>query len=89
MKAEAEEEAASAGRSRHGPARGAGVEPEQVDAQGREGRRDVGLIEEDEDIAILVLAAGTGKEGPGPLVAGIGGKGAGDSQFRSRSCPGI
>ena len=27
------------------------------------------LIEEDEDIAILVLAAGTGKEGPGPLVA--------------------
>ena len=30
------------------------------------------LIDEDEDIAILVLAAGTGKEGPGPLVAGLG-----------------
>ena len=29
------------------------------------------LIEEDEDIAILVLAAGLGKEGPGPLVASI------------------
>ena len=30
------------------------------------------LIDEDEDIAILVLAAGTGKEGPGPLVASLG-----------------
>ena len=29
------------------------------------------LIEEDEDIAILVLAAGTSKEGPGPLVASL------------------
>jgi nucleotide-binding universal stress UspA family protein len=28
----------------------------------------VKLIEEDADIGILVLAAGTGKEGPGPLV---------------------
>ena len=27
------------------------------------------LIEEDEDIALLVLAAGTGAEGPGPLVS--------------------
>ena len=33
------------------------------------------LIEEDQDIAILVLAAGAGKEGPGPLVASIAGKG--------------
>ena len=32
----------------------------------------LGLIEDDEDIAILVLAAGTGKDGPGPLVSGIG-----------------
>ena len=31
----------------------------------------LGLIEDDEDIAILVLAAGTGKEGPGPLVASL------------------
>jgi hypothetical protein len=30
------------------------------------------LIEEDADIGILVLAAGTGKEGPGPLVSGLG-----------------
>jgi hypothetical protein len=32
------------------------------------------LIEEDQDIAILVLAAGSSKEGPGPLVASIAGK---------------
>jgi nucleotide-binding universal stress UspA family protein len=30
------------------------------------------LIEEDADIGILVLGAGTGKEGPGPLVSHIG-----------------
>ena len=34
------------------------------------------LIEDDQDIAILVLAAGSSKEGPGPLVASIAGKGA-------------
>ena len=30
------------------------------------------LIDEDEDIGILTLAAGTGKEGPGPLVTNLG-----------------
>ena len=30
------------------------------------------LIDEDEDIAILILAAGTASEGPGPLVSAIG-----------------
>jgi hypothetical protein len=34
------------------------------------------LIEDDQDIAILVLAAGGAKEGPGPLVASIAGKNA-------------
>ena len=34
------------------------------------------LIMEDEDIAYLVLAAATGNEGPGPLVASLAGKGA-------------
>ena len=29
------------------------------------------LIEEDEDIAVLVLAAAAGKEGPGPMVANL------------------
>ena len=35
------------------------------------------LIEEDEDIALLVLAAGTGSEGPGPLVTMLAGPAAG------------
>jgi nucleotide-binding universal stress UspA family protein len=30
------------------------------------------LIEEDEDISVLVLAAGVGTEGPGPLVSHLG-----------------
>ena len=31
----------------------------------------------DEDISLLVLAAGTGRDGPGPLVSALAGKGAG------------
>jgi hypothetical protein len=31
----------------------------------------VKLIEDDADIGILTLAAGTGKEGPGPLVSNL------------------
>jgi hypothetical protein len=34
----------------------------------------MGLIEADEDIATLVLAAGIGKDGPGPLVSHIAGR---------------
>ena len=30
------------------------------------------LLKEDKDISILVLASGTGKEGPGPLVSNLG-----------------
>jgi nucleotide-binding universal stress UspA family protein len=33
------------------------------------------LVETDEDISALVLAAGVGTEGPGPLVSSIAGKG--------------
>ena len=50
----------------------AGVTPERVVREGKTADEILKLIEEDEDIAILVLAAGTGKDGPGPLVAGIG-----------------
>lgn len=35
------------------------------------------LIDEDPRIRILVLAAGTGKKGPGPLISSIVGKGSG------------
>lgn len=46
-----------------------GIEPEMVVREGHAADEVQALIEEDEDIAILVLAAGTGKEGPGPLVS--------------------
>jgi nucleotide-binding universal stress UspA family protein len=54
-----------------------GIEPELVIREGSAAGEIHKLIEEDQDIAILVLAAGAGKEGPGPLVASIAGKSAG------------
>ena len=50
----------------------AGITPERVIRDGETSEEILKLIDEDEDIAILVLAAGTGKEGPGPLVASLG-----------------
>jgi nucleotide-binding universal stress UspA family protein len=50
----------------------AGITPERVIRDGDQSEQILKLIDEDEDIAILVLAAGTGKDGPGPLVAGVG-----------------
>ena len=49
----------------------AGIEPELVVREGSVAQEIHKLIEEDQDIAILVLAAGGAKEGPGPLVASI------------------
>ena len=54
----------------------AGVEPEQVIRVGDRADEIIKLIDEDEDISFLVLAAGTGKEGPGPLVSTLAGKAA-------------
>lgn len=53
-----------------------GVEPELVIREGVPPEEIHKLIEDDQDIAILVLAAGGAKEGPGPLVASVAGKGA-------------
>ena len=53
-----------------------GIEPELVVREGKPTEEIHRLIEEDQDIAILVLAAGGAKEGPGPLVASVAGKGA-------------
>ena len=53
-----------------------GIEPELVVREGKPIDQIVGLIEQDQDIAILVLAAGASKDGPGPLVASIAGKSA-------------
>jgi nucleotide-binding universal stress UspA family protein len=53
-----------------------GIEPELVVREGKPTEQIHQLIEEDQAIAILVLAAGASKEGPGPLVASIAGKSA-------------
>jgi len=53
------------------------VEPELVIREGVRSEEVMKLIADDEDIAILVLAAGADKEGPGPLVTSIAGKASG------------
>ena len=53
-----------------------GIEAELVIREGDPSEEIHALIEEDQDIAILILAAGSSKEGPGPLVSSISGKGA-------------
>lgn len=49
----------------------AGITPDRVIREGDPAEEILRLIEEDEDITVLVLAAGTEKEGPGPLVASL------------------
>lgn len=49
----------------------AAVDAEPVIREGTKADAVISLIVEDEDIAILVLAAGVGKEGPGPLVSAL------------------
>jgi nucleotide-binding universal stress UspA family protein len=50
----------------------AGIAAEQVIREGAVAAEILKLIDDDEDIAILILAASHGKEGPGPLVSEIG-----------------
>lgn len=49
----------------------AGITAERVIREGALAEEINALIEEDEDIYILVLAAGTTSEGPGPLVSSL------------------
>jgi nucleotide-binding universal stress UspA family protein len=73
MRAEAHEEANAALDRAGARANGvAGITPERVIREGDRAQEILNLIDEDEDIAVLVLAAGTGKEGPGPLVGSLG-----------------
>lgn len=51
-----------------------GIESELVVREGLTSEEIQKLIEEDQDIAILVLAAGSGKDGPGPLVQSLAGR---------------
>ncbi|MFC5444435.1 universal stress protein [Rhizobium halophytocola] len=75
MRAEAMEEAETVmARAAQTVRETIGVEPEIVILEGSAAQQINTLIEEDRDIAILVLAAGSTKEGPGPLVSMIAGR---------------
>lgn len=54
----------------------AGLMPELVISHGRPADCLLALLKEDKDVSILVLAASTAKEGPGPLVSLFTGPGA-------------
>ncbi len=51
------------------------INVEKVVREGRKAEEIEALINEDDEIAILVLAAGTSSEGPGPLVSAFVGRG--------------
>ena len=46
-----------------------GLYPEMIIREGKPHDVLMALLKEDPDISILVLGAGTGREGPGPLVS--------------------
>jgi nucleotide-binding universal stress UspA family protein len=72
MRAEAHEQANAALDLAAGRANGvAGITPERAIREGDLSEQILKMIDEDEDIGILTLAAGTGKEGPGPLVTNL------------------
>lgn len=64
------------------------VEPELVIREGNRSDEIVNLIDADEDIAVLVLAAANDKEGPGPLVTALAGRSAGDFPIPITIVPG-
>ena len=88
MRAEAHEEA-NAVLDRHAARASSitGVMPERVIREGEKAQEVLNLIEDDEDIAVLVLAAAISKEGPGPLVSSIS-KNAGDYPIPVAIVPG-
>jgi hypothetical protein len=70
LRAEAEEEAEALLETATRQAReAAGIEAERAVRVGDKADALRALIEEDEDISFLVLAAASGKDGPGPLVS--------------------
>ncbi len=73
MRAEALEEANIALDRASGRANGlAAITPERVFREGADPREQIlDVIENDVDIALLVLAAATGAEGPGPIVTAV------------------
>ncbi len=83
MKAEAQEAAKLAFDKFAARAKAiAGITPERVVREGAPAEEILKLIDDDVDIGILVLAAGTGKEGPAPWSAASARR---REAFRSRS----
>ena len=75
MQAEAEEKAIAVLEKAAGLARKvAGIEPERCFRTGSKVDEIMNLIAEDEDISVLILAAGVGSDGPGPLISLIASK---------------
>ena len=74
MRAEAHEEANTALDHAIRHARGiAAITPERVIREGDPTEQILDVIDKDADIAVLVLAANPGPEGPGPLITMIAG----------------
>jgi nucleotide-binding universal stress UspA family protein len=65
-----------------------GAMPELIIREGRTAEEVCALIQEDNAISILVLASGTSKEGPGPLVALVAGPAAGSYPIPVTVVPG-
>ena len=78
MRAEAHEDA-NAVLDRHAARSSSitGVMLQRAIREGDTAQELLNLIDDDEDVAILVIAAAAGKEGPGPLVSSLG-KNAGE-----------
>jgi len=66
----------------------AGLMPELVIREGLRKDQVLALIDEDPSIRILVLGAGTGKDGPGPLVSALAGEMAGTLNIPITIVPG-
>ena len=76
MRAEATVEADQAlAKASEWAVRFGGITPELVIREGRPAAAIESLIEDDHDIALMILAAGDSTEGPGPLVSAIAGSG--------------
>jgi nucleotide-binding universal stress UspA family protein len=76
MRAEAEEKAeALLARSAARVREIAGIEPETLVREGVTVAELKRVIDEDEDISVLILAASAGAEGPGPIVSSVTAKG--------------
>lgn len=89
MRAEAMEEAETTlARAAEKIRAAARIDPESVIVEGVLSTEILKVIEEDQDIAILVLAAGTSSEGPGPLVSSFASKSAGSFPIPVTIVPG-